>query len=80
MYSADEGVTLLTDQPGGNVTARWDDIVGAGAHKEGHLLVQTGDGEAVPLRVQDWRGGTAVMAALRMHVPERLFFQESDDD
>ena len=80
VYSPDEGVTLLTDQPGGNVTARWDDIVGVGVHKEGHLLVQTGDGEAVPLRAQDWRGGGAAIAALRTQVPERLFFQGPDDD
>jgi hypothetical protein len=80
VLAPNEGVTLLTDEPGGNATARWDDIVGVGVHKEGHLLVQTGDGAAVPLRAQDWRGGGNAIAALRTKVPERLFFQEPDDD
>ena len=80
MYAPNEGVTLRGGQPEGNATARWDDIVGVGIHKDGVLSVQTGDGAYVPLRDRDWRGGREVVAALRANVPKRLFFPEPDDD
>lgn len=80
VYAPHEGVTVLVGQPEGNMTARWDDIVGVGIHKDGGLSVQTGDGAYVPLRDRDWRGGRDVVAALRANVPKRLFFQEPEDD
>ena len=79
VYAPDEGVTLLLDQLAGSTTARWDDIVGVGCHKDGLLSVQTGDGAHVPLREQDWRGGRDVVAAVHAQVPRRLFFDEPDD-
>jgi hypothetical protein len=80
VYAPEEGVTLVVDQPAGNTTARWDDIVGVGLHKDGVHVVQTGDGATVPLRDKDWRGGRDAVAALRAHVPQRLFFREPDND
>ncbi len=78
---ADEGLTLLFGKgpTTASITVRWDDVVGVGTDDD-VLVVQGGDGGAIPVRAGDWRGGEAAVAAVREHVVPELFFVEPPDE
>ncbi|GMA84908.1 hypothetical protein GCM10025868_01580 [Angustibacter aerolatus] len=64
------GVSYLhDDEVGGHRTARWPDVVGVGVDGDGVHVVQTADGEAIPVRVKDFHGGQPVLDDLLAHVP-----------
>ncbi|MBM7790511.1 insulinase family protein [Tenggerimyces flavus] len=76
-----EGVTFVAGKAGGpTVTIRFADVVGVstepGPEGDGDELLglRSGAGDSIPIRARDWRGGQAVVDAVRAHVPASLFF------
>ncbi|GAB3685093.1 peptidase M16 family protein [Angustibacter aerolatus] len=75
------GVSYLhDDEVGGHRTARWPDVVGVGVDGDGVHVVQTADGEAIPVRVKDFHGGQPVLDDLLAHVPAELVFGVPADE
>jgi hypothetical protein len=76
-----EGVTFASGRTGDpTVTIRFADVVGVstelGPEGEGDELLglRSGAGDSIPIRARDWKGGQAVVDAVRANVPAELFF------
>lgn len=58
-------------------SVRWDDVVGVLEEDEHELAVFGGDGSMIVVGRDMWRGGNALVTAVRSHVDPRLIYPRS---